>query len=409
MADDRPNRPVRDDFPILSQGSDGARLVYLDSGASAQKPAAVIQAISRFYETGYANIHRGVYRLSAEATESYEAGRARVARFLHAKDPREIVFVRGATEAINLIADSWGRRLKPGDEILITELEHHANIVPWQMLRDRLGIILRVAPVDVESGQLDLAALKASLSPRTRLVACTHVANATGAVLPLAPIIAAAHAVGALVLVDGCQAAPHRAVDVQALGCDFYVCSGHKIYGPTGIGFLWGRLEILNSMPPYQTGGDMITSVTLERSEFQDAPHRFEAGTPDIAGVVGLSAALDYLERLGWHWITSHEQELLDYGRERLASLPGVHLVPAGCEQASIISFTVDDIHPHDLGSILDEHQVAIRTGAHCAQPLLEKLGLHATARISFGVYNEPGDIDALVSAILAAQRMFKL
>jgi cysteine desulfurase/selenocysteine lyase len=402
----RPNRRrLREDFPIFRAHPE---LVYLDSGASAQKPQAVIDRVTRFYESGYANIHRGVYGLSARATDDYEATRRTVARFLNAREDAEIIFVRGATEAINLVAQSWGpSSLEPGDAVLISELEHHANIVPWQMLRDRLGITLDVVPIDGE-GALDMAAFRSLLGPRTRLVAVTHVANATGAVNPIAEIVRLAHAAGALVLVDGAQAVPHRPVDVQALDADFYVFSGHKLYGPTGAGVLYGKADILRAMPPWQTGGDMILSVTFAHTEFQDIPNRFEAGTPDIAGVVGLATAIDYVQEIGWEAIQSHERELMAHGLALLQDIPGLHIAPAGKERASILSFTVEGIHPHDLGTILDRHHVAIRAGHHCAQPLLAKLGVHATVRASLGLYNEASDLDALAAAIRAAQRMFK-
>jgi cysteine desulfurase/selenocysteine lyase len=405
-AMERPNRRrLREDFPIFRAHPD---LVYLDSGASAQKPQAVIDRVSRFYESGYANIHRGVYGLSAHATEDYEAARHSVARFLNAREDAEIVFVRGATEAINLVAQSWGpSQLEPGDRIVLSELEHHANIVPWQLLRDRMGIALDVVPID-EAGALDMAAFRSLLGPRTRLVAVTHVANATGAVNPIAEIVRLAHRAGALVLVDGAQAVPHRPVDVQALDADFYVFSGHKLYGPTGAGVLYGKAALLRAMPPWQGGGDMILSVTFEHTEFQDIPARFEAGTPDIAGVLGLATAIDYLSEIGWDAVQAHERDLMAHGMRLLEEIPGLQVAPAGAERASILSFTVEGIHPHDLGTILDRHHVAVRAGHHCAQPLLAKLGLHTTVRASLGLYNEAPDLDALAAAIRAAQRMFK-
>jgi cysteine desulfurase/selenocysteine lyase len=394
----------RDDFPIFAAHPG---LAYLDSGASAQKPQSVIDAVSNFYSTGYANIHRGVYRLSSEATDAFEFGREAVRRFVNAASSREIVFVRGATEGINLLAYCLGRTLlKAGDQVLITELEHHANIVPWQILRDTIGIELVVAPIDA-SGGLDRAAFTRLLTPQTKLVAVTHIANATGAVNPVADIVHLAHEAGAQVLIDGSQAVPHRAVDVQALDADYYVFSGHKLYGPTGIGVVYGKAALMEILPPYQTGGDMIASVTFEHTDFQDIPHRFEAGTPDIAGVIGLTAAIDYIDQLGWDWIRAHERELLDYGVEMLNGIPGVHLVGAGAERSGVLSFTVDGIHPHDLGTILDQSNVAIRAGNHCAQPLMAKLGLYASARASLGLYNERSDLDALKAAILRAQELF--
>ncbi len=398
-------RAIRRDFPIFERNPG---LVFLDSGASAQKPAAVIDGVAEYYRSDYANVHRGVYRLSARSTELYEAARETARRFLNAREAAEIVFVRGGTEGINLVANSWGATfLKPGDEVLITELEHHANIVPWQLLRDRIGFALKVAPIDATGG-LDLAAFEARLGPRTRLVAVTHQANATGAVLPVEAIARLAHARGAKVLVDGCQAAPRLPVDVQAIDCDFYVFSGHKTYGPTGIGVLYGRKALLDAMPPWQGGGDMILDVTFEKTTFQDPPARFEAGTPDISGAIGLGIALDYVEALGRDAILEHEEALTSYGVDRLSRLAGVRLVGAGQRRLGILSFQVDDIHPHDLATILDRHKVAVRAGHHCAQPLIDKLGLGATTRASLGIYNDESDIDALAEAVTAAQRMFK-
>ncbi|MFY8106554.1 MAG: aminotransferase class V-fold PLP-dependent enzyme [Elstera sp.] len=403
------NRPhPKADFPIFDPTGPNAGLTYLDSGASAQKPAQVIEAVSRFYATGYANIHRGVYKLSATATDAYEGVRAQVARFLNAASEQEIIFVRGATEGLNLIAHSWGQtHLKAGDAVLISALEHHANIVPWQILRDQRGIELRVAAL-ADDGGVDRADFTAKLADgKVKLASFTHIANGTGAVLPVAELTAEAKAAGALVAIDGCQAVAHRPVDVQALGCDFYVFSGHKLYGPTGIGIVYGRLAVLETMPPYQTGGDMVATVRFDKTEFLDPPQRFEAGTPDIAGVIGLGAAIDYVEALGWSWIEDHEQALLAYGEAVLAKVPGLTLLPAGPERSGIFSFTVDGVHPHDLGTILDHHNVAIRAGSHCAQPLLNEFGLTATARASLGLYNEPEDFDRLADAVRAAQRMF--
>jgi cysteine desulfurase / selenocysteine lyase len=398
-------RRVRCDFPIFERNPG---LVFLDSGASAQKPAAVIDGVAEFYRRDYANVHRGVYRLSARSTELYEGAREKVRRFLNAGDAREIVFVRNATEGINLVANSWGATfLKAGDEVLITEMEHHANIVPWQLLRDRVGLKLVVAPVDATNG-LDMAKFAALLSARTKLVAVTHLSNVTGAVVPVESVIRLAHEKGAKVLLDGCQAAPRLPVDVRALDCDFYVFSGHKTYGPTGIGVLYGKKALLDAMPPWQGGGDMILEVTFERTTFQDPPHRFEAGTPDISGAIGLGIALDYIEGLGRDAILEHEEALTGYGVDRLSSIPGVHLLSGGQRRLAILSVHVDGIHPHDLATVLDQHQVAIRAGHHCAQPFLDRLGLAATARASLGVYNDEGDIDALADAIKAAQKMFK-
>jgi cysteine desulfurase/selenocysteine lyase len=397
-------RRVKRDFPIFANNPG---LVFLDSAASAQKPDAVIDRVSDFYRHDYANVHRGVYRLSAKSSELYESARATAQRFLNAADASEIVFVRGATEAINLVVYSWGGAfLKPGDEVLITELEHHANIVPWQILRDRIGFALKVAPIDATGG-LDMSALEKLITPRTKMVAVTQLANATGALTPIEAIIRLAHAKGAKVLVDGCQAAPRMKVDVRAMGCDFYVFSGHKTYGPTGIGVLYGKRALLQEMPPWQAGGDMIVEVTFEKTTFQDPPARFEAGTPDISGAIGLATALDYIEALGRDAIEAHEAALTEYGIGELSRLPGVTLVGAGQRRFGILSLEVDGIHPHDLATILDQHGVAVRAGHHCAQPLMEKLGVHATTRASLGVYNDESDIDQLAAAIKAAQAMF--
>ena len=379
---------IKREFPIFASNPG---LVFLDSGASAQKPRSVIDRISNYYSTDYANVHRGVYRLSARSTELFEEAREKMRAFLNAADSREIVFVRGATEGINLVAQSWGATfLKPGDEVLISELEHHSNIVPWQILRDRIGIRLVVAPIDATGG-LDLTAFEALLSPRTRLVAMTHLANATGALVPI----------------DGCQAAPRLSVDVQALDCDFYVFSGHKTYGPTGIGVLYGRYELLSEMPPWQGGGEMILNVTFEKSEFQDPPHRFEAGTPDISGAIGLGTAVDFIEELGRDNILEHEEALTGYGVDRLSRIPDLRMVEAGQRRLGILSFDLEGVHPHDLAQVLDQHQVAVRAGHHCAQPLVEKLGLAATTRASLGVYNDESDIDRLAEALGAAREMF--
>jgi cysteine desulfurase/selenocysteine lyase len=398
-------RAIRRDFPVFERNPG---LVFLDSGASAQKPAAVIDGVAEYYRSDYANVHRGVYRLSARSTELYEEAREKVRRFLNAADAREIVFVRNATEAINLVANSWGATfLKAGDEVLLTVMEHHANIVPWQLLRDRVGITLVAAPIDATGG-LDMAQLAALIGPRTKLVAVTHVANVTGAVVPVESIVRLAHAAGAKVLIDGCQAAPRLPVDLRALDCDFYVFSGHKTYGPTGIGVLYGKKAILDAMPPWQGGGDMILEVTFEKTTFQEPPHRFEAGTPDISGAIGLGIAIDYLEGLGRDAIFAHEEALTGYGVDVISRLPGVHLIGAGQRRLAILSVTVDGIHPHDLATILDQHKVAVRAGHHCAQPFMDVLGVGATTRASLGIYNDESDIDAFAQAIQAAQKMFK-
>jgi cysteine desulfurase / selenocysteine lyase len=397
-------RKLRHEFPIFANNPD---LVFLDSAASAQKPCAVIDGIAEYYRTDYANVHRGVYRLSARSTELFEEAREKVRRFLSAADRREIVFVRNTTEAINLVAQSWGPAfLKPGDEVLISVLEHHSNIIPWQLLRDRIGIRLVVAPLDA-SGGLDLAEFEARLSPRTRLVAITHVANATGAVVPVETVVKIAHQHGAKVLIDGSQAAPRLPVDVQAIDCDFYALTGHKVYGPTGIGVLYGRYDLLAAMPPWQGGGEMILSVTFEKSEYQDPPHRFEAGTPDIAGAIGLGAALDFIEELGRDNILEHEEALTGYGIDRLSRIPGLRLLEAGQRRLGILSFDLEDVHPHDVAQVLDQHHVAVRAGHHCAQPLMSWFGLPGTTRASLGVYNDERDIDQLVAALESAQEMF--
>jgi len=395
------------DFPILARPVHGRRLVYLDNGATTQKPEAVIEAERRFYRESNANIHRGVHWLSQHATELYDAARATVQRYLNAAHAEEIVFTRGTTEAINLVAHSWGHsRLEAGDEILLTTLEHHSNIVPWQLLCAQTGAVLKVAPVD-DAGELDLAAFDALLGERTRLVAITHVSNALGTVNPVAELTARAHAAGAVVLVDGAQAVAHQAVDVQAIGCDFYAFSGHKLYGPTGIGVLYGRAERLAAMPPWQGGGDMIRTVAFERSTFAEPPQRFEAGTPNIAGAIGLAAAIDYVDRVGLARITAHEHALLEHASAAVGGIPGVRLVGTARDKAGILSFLVDGIHPHDLGTILDAEGVAIRAGHHCAMPLMTRFGIPGTARASFAMYNDIGDIDALVAAIHKAQDLF--
>ena len=397
-------RRLRREFPIFELNPG---LVFLDSGASAQKPRQVIDGIAEFYRSDYANVHRGVYQLSARSTDRFEEAREKVRGFLNAADEREIVFVRGATEAINLVAHSWGpAQLRSGDEIIISDVEHHSNLVPWQMLCQRVDARLLVAPTDA-TGEFDLAAFEALLSPRTRLVAVTHISNVTGATLPVARIVELAHAKGAFVLVDGCQAVPRMPVDVQALGCDFYAFSGHKAYGPTGIGVLYGRYDALAAMPPWQTGGGMILNVEIERTEFQEPPHRFEAGTPDIAGAVGLSLAIDFIEGIGRDAIREHEEALTGYGADRLSRIRGVQLVGGGQRRLSILSFNLDGVHPHDVGTVLDQRGVAVRVGHHCAQPLMDKLGVSGTVRASLGVYNDAADIDRLAAAVEACREMF--
>ncbi len=398
---------IRKDFPILEREVRGNPLVYLDTAASAQKPRAVLEAIQNFYQNGYANIHRGVYQLSAEATALYECGRDDVQRFIGANDRREIVFVRNATEAINLVAHTWAEQnLEAGDEIVITALEHHANIVPWQMLGERRGTKLRVAPID-ENGDVVVESFEALLGERTRLLALTHVSNAIGTLTPLKKLIDIAKARGITVLVDGAQAVPHTPVDVVALGCDFYVFSGHKLFGPTGIGVLYGRLPLLNAMPPFMGGGDMIETVSFERTTYAEAPQRFEAGTPDIAGVVGLSAAIRYVEGIGLKAIEAWEQTLLTYATRVLGGMDGLRIIGNARRKVGVVSFVLEGIHAHDVGTALDQTGIAVRVGHHCAQPLMEFFGVPATVRASFSLYNTPAEIDALAAALGETQELF--
>ncbi|RTZ39329.1 cysteine desulfurase [Candidimonas sp. SYP-B2681] len=395
------------DFPILSRQVHGRRLVYLDNGATTQKPAAVIDAERAYYELSNANIHRGVHWLSQHATDLYEQGRERVRSLLNAARLDEIVFTRGTTEAINLVAFSWGRSvLKEGDEILLTGMEHHSNIVPWQLLAQQTGAVIKVVPV-TDSGELDLNAYRALLNARTKLVGVTHVSNALGTINPIVQMVNLAHEVGALVLVDGAQAVAHQIVDVQKLGCDFYAFSGHKLYGPTGIGALYARHDILKDMPPWQGGGDMIHTVSFDGSTFADAPQRFEAGTPNIAGVVGLDAAIKYVQDIGLTAIAAYEQNLLDSATAQLTLLPGIQMVGTAPNKAGILSFLVDGIHPHDLGTILDMEGVAVRAGHHCAMPLMTRFGIPGTARASLALYNTEEDIAALIVGLKKAQKMF--
>ena len=391
---------LKGDFPGLA--GDWA---YLDTAATAQKPQAVIDAIARLYGPEYATVHRGVYERSATMTMRFEDARATVARFIGAASPDEVVFVRGATEGINLVAQSWGQRLKAGDRVLISALEHHSNIVPWQLLRDRTGIIIDVAPLTAD-GRIDEDALIAMIGPETRLVAIAHVSNVLGGVVDARRIADAAHAAGALVMLDGCQAAPRFALDMAALDCDFYVLSGHKLYGPTGIGVLWARGDILASMPPWQGGGGMIETVTFEATTYAPPPGRFEAGTPHIEGVIGLAAAIDYVESIGIDRIHAHETALVRQAREALSGINSIQLL--GPENsAGILSFTMAGVHPHDIGTILDETGVAIRAGHHCAQPLMHLLGVPATARASFGLYNSASDVERLVAGLTRVTRIF--
>lgn len=398
---------LRDEFPILRQTVYGRPLVYLDNAASSQKPRAVLEAMREAYENYYANVHRGVHSLSQRATDAFEEARASVASFVNAKVVDEIVFVRGATEAINLVAATYGRKfMKEGDEVIISHMEHHSNIVPWQLLRDEIGIVIKVVPID-DDGNLLLEEYESLLSPRTKLVAITHVSNALGTVTPIQEIIRLAHDCGALVLVDGCQAVPHMKVDVQALDADFYAFSSHKMFGPTGIGVLYGKSAILDALPCYQGGGEMIASVTLERSVFKKAPHRFEAGTPAIVEAIGLGAAVKYMEAIGLANIAAHELDLLTYATERLRDVPGLTIYGAAQHKSAIISFGMANAHPHDIGTILDRAGVAIRAGHHCAQPAMDRLGVAATARASFALYNTREEVDALIEALAAVQELF--
>jgi len=397
---------VRADFPVLSTTVRGKRLAFLDTAASAQRPLVVIEAVDHYERTSHANVHRGVYQLSQKATDAFEGARERVRHFLNASSLKEVIFTRGTTESINLVAQSWGPRLGPGDEILITWMEHHANIVPWQMLCQRTGATLKVAPID-RRGELDLEAFRALLSSRTKLVAFTQVSNALGTVLPIQDMIAAARAVGALTLVDGAQAVAHQRVDVQALNCDFYAFSSHKLYGPTGIGVLWARESVLRDMPPWQGGGDMILTVSFSGTTYNELPYRFEAGTPNMSGAVGLAAAIGYLEALGIERAHAHEQRLLGRATAALKAIEGVQIIGEAKEKSGVISFVVDGVHPHDLGTILDDEGVAVRTGHHCAMPVMEFFDVPATARASFGCYSDDADIDQLVRALGRAREVF--
>jgi cysteine desulfurase/selenocysteine lyase len=397
---------VRADFPILGERVHGRPLVYLDNAATSQKPKAVIQAISNYYLYDNANIHRGVHLLSQRATDAYENTRTATQRFIHARSASEIVFVRGTTEAINLVVQTYGRQhVRRGDEVLITAMEHHSNIVPWQMLCEETGAKLRVAPIN-DRGELILEEYERLLGPSTRMAAVSHVSNALGTINPVKEMIRMAHSRGVPVLVDGAQAVPHMRVDVQDLDCDFYAFSAHKMYGPTGMGVLYGKSELLEAMPPYQGGGDMISSVTFEKTTYNKVPHKFEAGTPDIAGVVGLGAAIAYMESVGLEAMGAHEHELLLYGAERLQATPGVRLIGTAENKASVLSFVLENIHPHDIGTILDQEGIAVRTGHHCAQPVMDFFCIPATVRASLAVYNTKEEIDALVRGIERVKEM---
>jgi cysteine desulfurase/selenocysteine lyase len=398
---------IRTDFPILQRSLHGKPLVYLDNAATTQKPQAVIDRLVRYYAEENANIHRGVHVLSVEATDAYDAARERVRRFLNAAEAREIVFVRGATEAINVVAATYGRtHVGAGDEVVISEMEHHSNIVPWQMLCEEKGAHLRVIPI-TDSGELRLDEYERQLTPRTRIVAVTHVSNALGTINPVELLVRVAHDRGIPVVIDGAQAVAHAPVDVQAIGCDFYAFSGHKVFGPTGIGVLYGRAPLLEAMPPYQGGGDMIRSVTFERTMYNDLPYKFEAGTPNIAGVVGLDAALAYVTAVGLDRIASYERDLLAYGTDALSDITGLRLTGTSRHKTGILSFVMDAVHPHDLGTILDQDGIAIRAGHHCCQPLMARLGVPATARASLAFYNTRDEINSLVTSLQKAKAVF--
>ena len=391
---------VRADFPLLRQQVNGKPLVYLDNGATSQKPQCVIDELVRYYTTENANVHRGVHTLSQLATDDYEGARSKVRRFLNAADDREIIYTRGTTEGINLVAQTFGRQnVGPGDEIVVSNMEHHSNIVPWQMLCEEKGAVLRVVPID-DSGELLMDEYEAMVGPRTKLVSITHVSNALGTVVPVERIVGIAHAQGVPVLLDGAQAVPHMPVDVRRLDCEFYVFSGHKLFGPTGIGILYGKGEILEALPPFQGGGEMIKSVTFEKTIYNDLPYKFEAGTPHIAGAIGLGAAIDYVQALGFEGIEAHEAELLEYGARALSAIEGLRIVGTAHHKAGILSFTLENIHPHDIGTILDEQGIAVRTGHHCAQPVMQRFQIPATARASMAFYNTKQDIDALVHGL---------
>jgi cysteine desulfurase/selenocysteine lyase len=398
---------VRRDFPILATTMHGRPLVYLDSAASSQKPRVVLDAEREFYETTNANIHRGVYALSAEATRRYDVAREKLAAYLGAAHAHEVIFTRGTTESINLVAQSWARpRLKPGDEILLTEMEHHSNIVPWQLVAEQTGAIVRAAPI-TDRGELDLERFASLVTDRTKIVAVAHVSNALGTINPARRIADLAHAAGAVLVVDGAQAAPHLPVDVEALGADFYALSSHKMRGPTGVGVLYGRESLLDAMPPYQGGGDMINTVTFSGSTWAPLPAKFEAGTPNIAGAVGFGAAVDYIEQIGRDRIAEHEHALLTHATDRVTEVPGLRIIGTAPIKASVLSFVMEGIHPHDIGTILDSEGVCIRAGHHCAQPLMKRMGVPATARASFAVYNTEREADALVAALHKARELF--
>ena len=398
---------IRKDFPILGEKVHGKRLAFFDSAASAQKPRSVIDAEVKLYETTYANIHRGIYKFSADATEQYEDARLAVQRFMGASKSHECIFVRGATEGINLVAQTWGRKnISEGDEIILSALEHHSNIVPWQMLAEEKGAVIKVTPV-LEDGQIDLDAYKALLSDKTKLVATAHISNAIGTILPVREIIQAAHDAGALVLLDGCQAAPHITIDMVELDVDFYVFSAHKTYGPTGIGVLYGKEQHLDTMPPWQGGGDMIETVTFEKTTYNALPHKFEAGTPHIAGGIAFTPAIEYIEALGFDAIQAHEDDLFRYAMDQLKGINSLRIIGDTPQKTGIISFVMDIAHPHDIGTILDRSGVAVRAGHHCAQPLMDRYAIPGTVRASIGLYNDRDDVDQLIAALHKVRELF--
>tara|TARA_Y100001934_G_scaffold268104_1_gene349619 strand:+ start:456 stop:1709 length:1254 start_codon:yes stop_codon:yes gene_type:complete len=398
---------LRQDFPILTEEVYGKPFTYLDSAASAQKPLQVIEAISKVYSTEYSNVHRGVHYMSQKATDAMEEAREKIKSFVNASSIREIIFVRGATEGINLVASSWGRRnLSAGDEIILTMLEHHSNIVPWQLIAEEVGAVLKVVPID-RDGVLDMDTYSNLLSNKTKFVAVTHVSNALGTILPVTELIRLAHERGAKVLVDGCQAAPHMKIDVRALDADFYVLSGHKIYGPSGIGILYGKEKLLEAMPPYQGGGEMIDVVTFDKTTYADLPFKFEAGTPHIAGAIGMGAAVNYITAVGLDNIAVHENDLLKYGTNKLKGIDNLEIVGQAPEKAAILSFNLTGVHPHDVGTILDREGIAVRTGHHCAQPVMDYFDIASTVRASLGLYNNRSDIDALVAALERVKEIF--
>jgi cysteine desulfurase/selenocysteine lyase len=399
---------VRREFPILQQKVNGRLLVYLDNAATAQKPESVLRALDKYYREYNSNIHRGVHYLSERATQAYEQARTAAQRLINAGDPGEVIFVRGTTEAINLVAQAYGRRhVGSGDEIIISAMEHHSGIVPWQMLCEEKGAKLRVIPIN-DQGELLLEEYEKLLGPRTRFVSVVHVSNALGTINPVRQIIELAHRRNVPVMLDGAQAAPHLKVDVRALDCDFYAFSSHKLYGPTGVGVLYGKARLLDAMPPYQGGGDMISSVTFEKTTYNKLPHKFEAGTPNIAGAIGLGAAIQYLNQFDWEQVEAQERDVLGYATERISLVPGVRLIGTAREKTAVISFVMDGIHPHDVGTILDQEGIAIRTGHHCAQPVMERFGIPGTARASFGLYNTRADVDALVTGLHKVLEVFQ-